>query len=256
MSARVLTFDVERLPMRTKDLPVWDMKGLQYRRLVPDDIARWDRTVCLAYRWKGERRIGFIAEWLPGGRDEFLRRAHELIDEADLLVGHNSKGFDYPHLLGDFTMAGLSRPSPVKHFDTLLTARSNANWPANHLDTLDKRFGNHGKTDKYRVEMAEAAVDGDERQQRLIERYNKGDIRATDRVAKVLLPHATGFNLGLYEDDPTAPVCPRCQSSRLQRRGYLVKQALRYPRFQCQSCGGWSTSRSSVPGPVEMRPAR
>ena len=255
MSAKILTFDIERVPMRTKPLAAWDMKSLQYRRLTPADIDRWSRTICLAYRWKGERRIGFIAEWHEGGRTGFLLEAQRLIDEADILVGHNSKGFDHPHLLGEFILEGIAPPSPVQHFDTLLTARSVANWEANHLDTLDKRFGFEGKTDKYRIEMAEAAVDGDAKAQRRIERYNKGDIRATDRVAGVLLPYAP-INLGLYELDPENPVCPSCKSTNMQRRGYLVKIALRYPRFQCQDCGRWTHSRKAVPGSVEMRPAR
>lgn len=255
MPARQLIFDIERLPMRTKALAAWDMKSLQYRRLTPDDIDRWSRTVCLAYQWEGERKIGFIAEWHEG-RVEFLLKAQALIDEADILIGHNSKGFDYPHLLGEFLLEGIDAPSPVKHIDTLLLARRFANFEANHLDTLDKRFGHQGKTDKYRIEVAEAAVAGDLRMQRKIELYNRGDIRATKRVKDTLLPYVD-INLGLYEDDPTRPVCTACGSRRLQRRGVSVKDALRYPRYHCQDCGRWMTARSAVPGgSVEMRPAR
>ena len=90
----------------------------------------------------------------------------------------------------------------------------------------------------------------------MIERYNRGDVRATTGLAKKLRP-LWGVNLGLFEDDPTRPVCTSCKSRRLQRRGFAVKAALRYPRWQCGDCGRWMTSKTAVKsaGSVEMRPA-
>lgn len=255
MSARILIFDIERIPLRTKNLAAWDFKSLQYRRLTPDDVERWGRTICLAYQWYGEKRVGFIAEWQDGGRKGFLEGARDLLDQADVVVGHNSTGFDVPHLKGEFILEGLTPPSPFKEFDTLLTMRRNGNLEANHLDTLDKRFGYTGKTDKYRIDVAEGAVAGDVKLQRRIERYNKGDIAATRRVFERLRPYGN-LNLGLFADDPTAPVCSACEGSNLHRRGYAVKTALRYPKYQCQDCGKWSTSKTAVKGlSVEMRPA-
>jgi hypothetical protein len=257
VTARILVFDIERLPMRTKSLPVWDMKGLTYRRLTPDDIDRWGRTICLAYRWLGEGRTEFIAEWTEGGRHDFLVAARDLLDQADLVVGHNSTGFDVPHLTGEFILENILPPSPFKQFDTLLTMRKNGNLEANHLDTLDKRFGFSGKTDRYRIEMAEAAAAGDEKAQRRIERYNKGDIAATVRVYHRLRPWHQSVNLGLFASDPTRPTCPACESPKLQRRGFATKAASRYARYQCQKCGKWSTSKTAdrAAGSVEMRPA-
>ena len=94
---------------------------------------------------------------------------------------------------------------------------------------------------------------GDLAAQRRIERYNKGDVRASTGLAKKFLP-LSNVNLGLFNDDPTLPVCPGCGSRRLQRRGVAVKAALRYPRLHCQSCGKWSTSKKALPGAVEVRP--
>jgi hypothetical protein len=231
------------------------MRGLQNKYLTPDDIESWGRTVCLAYQWWNEP-MQFIAEWQEGGRDGYLRAAKALLEEADVLVGHNSKGFDFPHLKGDLLMAGLGTVPTPKHVDTLLMARQHANWEANHLDTLTKRLGIPAKTDKYRIAVAMAAVGGDVKAQRQIERYNRGDVRATTGLAKEFRP-LWPVNLGLFEDDPTRPVCTACKSRRLQRRGFAVKDALRYPRFQCQGCGKWMTSKTAdkVAGSVEMRPA-
>ena len=255
MSARVLVLDLERVPAWTKPLPVWDMRGLQNKYLSPDDIESWGRTICLAYQWWGEP-IQFIAEWQEGGREGYLAAAKELLERADVLVGHNSQKFDFPHLKGDLMMAGLGTVPEPKHVDTLLMARKHANWEANHLDTLTKRLGIPAKTDKYRIQTAMDAVAGDVKKQREIERYNRGDVRATTGLATVLRPW-WNVNLGLFEEDPNRPVCTACKSRRLQRRGFAVKAALRYPRWHCQKCGKWQTSKTAdrAAGSVEMRPA-
>src|SRR5512139_484160 len=163
--------------MWTKPLPAWDMKSLQYRRLSPNDIDTWGRTICFAYRWGLTGPIEFAAEWLDGGRDRYLETAQAVLEQADVLSGHNSQEFDHKHLAGDlFIERGVAVPK-IKHIDTLKLARQNANFEANHLDTLTKRLGIPSKTDKYRIEVAMAAVNGDPKAQRRIERYCKGDVR-------------------------------------------------------------------------------
>ena len=255
MSARILLLDIERTPAWTKPLPVWDMKALKYKYLGPGDIETWSRTICHAYKWLGDRTVSFMAEWEDGGRKGFLERTSALLEEADLIVGHNMRDFDLPHLTGELILENLPVPPLPKVFDTLRTMQKHGNLENNQLDTLDKRFGFTGKTDRYRIEMAMAAVNGDEKAQKRIERYAKGDIKATERVYLRLRPLGR-VNLGLFADDPTRPVCPHCESKKVQRRGYSVKSALRYPRLHCQSCGGWSTAKTAIKeaGSVELRP--
>lgn len=255
MSARVLILDLERIPAWTKSLPVWDMQGLKNRYLSPDDIESWGRTICFAYRWGLTGPIQFAAEWQEGGRESFLRLAQALLEEADVLSGHNSEGFDHKHLAGDL-FAELNVVVPkIKHIDTLKLARSNANYENNQLVSLTERFGIPSKTDKYRIGVAMAAVAGDPKAQRKIELYNRGDVKASTGMLKKFLP-LSGVNLGLFEDDPTRPACSHCaKAGKMQRRGTAVKQALRYARFQCQACGGWTTAKTALPGgAVEMRP--
>lgn len=255
MSPRVLVFDIERVPMRTKQLEAWDMKSLQYRRLSPNDIDSWGRTICLAYQWLGERKVHFIAEWQEGGRQGFLENARDLLSEADLVVGHNSKGFDVPHLQGEFMLEKIEQPSPFKQFDTLLTARSKANFEANHLDTLTRRFGLSHKTDKYSSKVAWAAVEGDEKAQRRIQRYNEGDVRATTALYLYLRPLGS-VNLNVFFDDEADVVrCGACTKTKVQKRGVQVTGLGRYQRYHCQSCGAWGKGKKLLSPTVEVRPA-
>lgn len=253
MTARIVVLDIERVPMWTKPLPVWDMAGLKNHYLTSDEIESWGRTICMAYRWQGEKEMHFISEW-GDGRGEFLDKAWDVYDEADVVVGHNVQDFDSLHLNGDWIIAGRTLPSPVQYVDTLKLARKGANWEANHLDTLDKRFGHRGKTDKYRIQMAMDAVNGDVRAQKKIQRYNEGDIRASERVYERLRP-LSKVNVGAFVDSDV-PACPACGGTELERRGYSYTAAGAYPRFHCKNkrCGKWSKGRKSE-YLVELRPA-
>ena len=253
MGARVLIYDIERIPAWTKPLPIWSMKALKYKYLTPNDIESWGRTICLAYKWLGDKKIHFISEWSTGGREGFLKAAWDLLDEADVVVGHNMQDFDHPHLEGEFILEDMGLPSPVKVFDTLKVMRKHGNLENNQLDTLDKRFGFSGKSDKYRIATAMGAVNGDEKLQRQIERYNKGDIRATERVYLRLRP-AGSINLGVYFDDDLQR-CPHCASQKVQKRGVAVTGLGRYQRYQCQSCSGWSKGKRALSATAEGRPA-
>lgn len=253
MSPRILVLDIERLPAWTKPLPVWDMKALKYKYLGPGDIDSWGRTICHAYQWLEDRSVSFMAEWEEGGRKGFLQRTADLLMEADMIVGHNMRDFDLPHLTGEFILEDIPVPPLPKVFDTLRTMQKHGNLENNQLDTLDKRFGHRGKTDKYRIDMAMAAANGDVSQQKRIERYAKGDIKATKRVALRLLP-LSRINLGVFVDG-VQMVCSRCASPKVQRRGFTTTQAGRYPRFQCQSCGGWSRGKKLLGPTTELRPA-
>jgi hypothetical protein len=247
---KILVLDIERVPMFTKPLPVWTMGDLRNHWLRADEIESWGRTICLAYRWQGDKQIRFIAEWHEG-RKAFLQKAWDLYDEADIVVGHNIVSFDTPHLQGEWLLEDMNLPSPVRQVDTLKLARKGANWEANHLDILDKRFGNRGKSDKYRIQLAMDAVNGDPKAQGKIERYNAGDIRATERVYHRLRP-LSKVNVGLFIDDEQ-PLCPACGGTKLQRRGYSVTGVSVFPRYRCMTCGKWMRGKKSE-RIVELRP--
>ena len=253
MSPRVLIFDIERIPAWTKPLPIWDLKALKYKYLTPADIQSWGRTICLAYQWLGESKIHFIAEWQEGGRAAFLEKARDLLTEADVVVGHNMADFDLPHLEGEFILENMTPPAPSRVFDTLKTMRKHGNLENNQLDTLDKRFGFTGKSDKYRIGMAMDAVNGDVKAQTKIKRYNEGDIRATKRVYLRLRP-VGNVNLGVFFDDSDVVVrCGACTKSTVQKRGVAVTSVSRFQRYQCTSCGAWGRGKKALSPTVEVR---
>ena len=245
--ANLATLDIERFPgafkLDWRGLAVegefWDLG--QYRRAIgrrihPDEVTRWPRTICVAWRWYGQKRVEFVSEW-GDGYDAMLKAAHAVFDKADAVQGHNMDGFDKKKLAGEWAMAGLTPPTPFKVIDTLKVARSHLGMESNTLDSLCQRFGLVAKTDRYDIEVARAAIDGNKAAQKRIERYNRGDIIASEGLADFLRPwHKTHPHLGTPADER---VCNRCGSTELTLLPKRWRANVQdYALYECGNCGG------------------
>lgn len=265
VTAKVLTLDIERIPGRftmnhrgcTITGEFWDLnsvKGWTGRRIHPDDVTEWPRTICAAWRWYGEEEVHFAAEWEVGGNNGFLRRLWEVADECDIAIGHNAGGFDFPILAGDWAMLGLPAPSPFKIIDTLKVARSAFSMPSNTLDSLAKRLGVESKSDKYDVRVAQAAVDGDKEAQARIEGYNRGDIIASEALFDRLRPYAKGIpHLGMWTDDELA--CPSCGSAMTATGKTVHANVQKYEHLTCPNCGTHARGTTTLKSPTRTRAA-
>ena len=243
--ARILTIDIERLPGRARmehrgltiEGDFWDLSGWKYiigRRIHPDDVIEWPRTICAAWKWHGTPRVHFAAEWLPGDTS-WLHAAWDAYDEADIVVGHNLAGFDTKKLRGAWLELGLPEPRPFKTIDTLKVARE-FGFESNTLDALCKRLGIPAKTDKYSVEVARAACAGTLAAQRKITRYNKGDIVATEGLYDYFRGHMPSHPHIAPASDELA--CNQCGSTDLKLSAKPHRaQALAYPLYRCGDCG-------------------
>lgn len=246
-SARILTLDIERIPGRAevqhRGLTItgdfWDLNGWKHtigRRIHPDDVIEWPRSICAAAKWYDERGTMFTAEWEEGGHEAFMRQAWEWYDEADVVVGHNLQSFDSKHLKSAWAEYGWPAPTPWKTVDTLKVARAEFAFESNTLDALCKRLGIPAKSGKYDVATARAACAGDTAAQRKLRAYNVGDIRATEAAYNRLRPwNRSHPNLALWTDDDRA--CPACGS---EKRTLLDKDAVtavtRYAQYRCNRC--------------------
>lgn len=250
--SKILTLDIERI-RGLATVPFWGPYDYKNKRIPPDTVVRAPRTIMYAWKWEDERKVHSIAEWREGP-EAMAQRAYDLYCEADVVVGHNIKGFDSPHLQALVNEYGLVLPK-VQHEDTLLIARKNFNYEFNHLDSLCRRYGLPHKTDKYDPESAERAVAGVVKDQVRIERYCRGDVRASEALGKHYRP-LSGINFAAI-DAVGGLVCPYCKSTHVQKRGTAVTKAgYRYPRYQCQACGAWSNGRKNDGSEMnEVKPA-
>jgi ribosomal protein S27AE len=250
---RILIIDIERLPGEVT-LDMWhprDFKRVNY--VHPDRWSTLPSTVCYAAKWYGERKVEFVAQW-DGGAEAMTRRAWELYDEADAVVTFNGKRFDNKVLASDWVVAGLTPPSPWRDVDLFTVASREFAFESRSLAHLCERLGIAGKSGHYNAAEAKAAAAGDVKAQRSLARYNREDVRATerayDRLGAWIKDHP---HHGLYSGEERS--CPRCGSTSLTQHGWHRTAVTAYARMRCDDCGAFSRL-THVKARTMTRPAR
>lgn len=240
----VMTLDIERLPGSfTADF--WDLNAFKGRRIRPDQVTAWPRTICVAWRWYGEKRTQFASEW-EDGQAGMLRRVWEAYDAADVVYGHNVDRFDTKHLNTGWRDLGLPPPSPFKIVDTLTEARKVFGDESMQLVALTERLGIDTKTDRYDVDVARAALAGDKAAQRKLKAYNVGDVAASEQLVDAFRGWIPSHPHNLMGEATDVSTCNQCWGPNLAPNGWALASQMRYPLFRCTDCGGQVQGRKGV----------
>jgi hypothetical protein len=226
--SKILIVDIERLPGLAK---VWQPK-VDY--IAPRNFVQWPRLLCLAARWYGQKEMMFAAEW--EGREQMVRTAWDWYDQADIVVTFNGIRFDNKHLKTEWLELGMKPPRPWRDVD-LFPAVKTFGFESRSLDSVTRRLGRPGKAMFYDMEMAQAAVDGDEKAQRRLRRYNAGDVELTewlyDRLRGWIPTHPF---IGVADNEAH---CNQCGSTRLvQQPSKYRAVVIDYNLLRCADCGG------------------
>lgn len=235
-ASKIITLDIERMKGVFRS-EFWDLNDFKGRRIHPDDVLEWPRTICIAWKWYDREDVEFAAEWGRNGREGMLKRAWDAYDKADIVVGHNLAAFDTKKLKSDWRDIGLPSPSPWKTVDTLRVARTEFGDESRTLDALCKRLGLVSKSDRYDVEVARAACAGDKEAQRRIKAYNQGDILATEALYDRLRGWMPGHpHIGALDGETMK--CNQCGSTEYVANGTRLAEQIRYKAYRCANCGG------------------
>lgn len=174
-----------------------------------------------------------------------IKGIYKLLEEAEVVVHFNGQRFDIPVLNKEFLKLGLKPPSPYKQVDLYQAVKRMFRFESNKMTAITKQLELGEKLKHRGFELWVGCVNGDAECWKVMERYNKQDVRIMERLYTKLLPWIPNHpHQGLQH----AEACPRCGVvGRMQSRGIGVVRTMRYRRYQCQACGGWSRSRTSEP---------
>lgn len=240
MTPKILMIDIETSP---NIAAVW---GLFNQNIGISAMLEAGRTLCFAYKWQGEKQIGFTSEW-DDGRDAMIAQAWDLFDEADIICHYNGKKFDVPTINKEFVLEGATPPSPYRQIDLLPIVRQQFRFTSNKLDYVCQQLGIGEKTSHTGFQLWMDVLNEDPKAQRLMAKYNKQDVRLLEELYGVLLPWFTRTpNIGAYDEISSRPACTKCGCEDITYRGYQTSQAGRYRRFVCNSCGGWSREAANL----------
>lgn len=240
---RILILDVERLDGISLQ-HYWDRGDLKQRYIHYETVVRQPRTTIFCAKWYDKPDVIQLTEWDKGGRRRFLSRVHDMMRQADILVGHNIDNADLPWLRGDLHIeAGLPPLPPFKTVDTLKVLRREfkTGAPFKSLDAFCQIVGLPSKTDHYdRHAMERAVTEKSVADRERLVSYCAGDVLATQGLYDYLRPHITNHPALFVDGKDKLTVCNRCghDTEPIPRR--YIANVMSYTMHRCVSCGGHS----------------
>ena len=246
---KILLFDIETAPMLSNVWSLWtEIKSM---KMVEKDwyVLTWSA------KWLGESSRKNITKALPdypnykkNKEDDgaLLKDMWQLLDEADVVIGHNAQKFDVKKLNARFLINGMFPPSPYRMIDTLKAAKAHFAFSSNKLDSLGEILGLGRKVDTGGFELWRGCMNGNKKSWKKMCTYNKQDVELLEKVYLKLRPfikNHPNISLDGNNDDKQ---CPACGSSKMNKRGYAYTNTSKYQRLQCASCGKWCRERSNL----------
>ena len=235
---RILFIDLETSPITAH---TW---GLWQQNISIKQIVESTEVICFGARWMDQKRVIFKSVH-HDGKQAMLKELHALMDEADAIVGWNSKGFDHKHIRREFLEAGMLPPSPAKDIDLMLEVKRNFRFPSNKLDYVAQRLGVGAKVEHTGFDLWLGCMAGDKKSWQMMKKYQIQDVNLLLDLYDKLLPWIKHPNLPAH-DGIEGDACTNCGSVDLKRRGYEVLGTGKYQKYQCAECGKWMRGKSAV----------
>lgn len=230
-------------------------------------VASWgigDQTIGLNQILEDWSVLSWAARWLGSNeiiyqdnraakkvRDDknLLKGIHKLLNEADIVVGQNSKSFDVKKLNARFAIHGFPPVKPFKQVDTLVLARKYFKFTSNKLEHLCKTLNlpnRKHKSDKFvGMKLWDECLAGNLEAWKEMQIYNTNDVLTLEDLYNVLAPYGIGIDFNIYRNDLEKLTC-NCGSTNLQKRGYNNSSVGRFQRYQCKSCRTWMSSKINL----------
>lgn len=247
MSPKILLFDIETKPNQAY---VW---GMWKQNIAPGQLIDEWEMLTWAAKWLHKRRVmsDSVHKHKSGTDYEILLGLRDLLNEADIVIGHNARRFDRKKANARFIKYDILPPSPYRVIDTLDEAKKNFAFTSNRLDALGKYLGVGQKLDTGGFDLWARCCNGEKAAFKEMLAYNREDVRLLERVYLKMLPWMQNHpNLGVY-GECDEPVCRNCGSEDLHWRGFAYTQVGKYHRYHCQDCGSWGQSRFTILGKEE-----
>lgn len=252
---KILYYDVEIAPTQAL---VW---GRFKQNISSSQVVSHWYVLTQSWAWSnGEIQGSRLtpAEALEEDDEALIAQVWHLLDEADVVIGHNLRRFDIKKINARFAYYGFPAPSPYKIIDTLEIAKVRFSFPSNKLNDLCDFLGIGVKADVGGMETWAKAIKGDlEALEHMLE-YNNQDINLTRQLYNRL----KGFdnnavNLAVMRGGVGKALCPTCTSDDIVplENKYVYTPNSRYQAYRCRNCNTnmRSTSRDKSSGNAFVR---
>jgi DNA polymerase elongation subunit (family B) len=170
---------------------------------------------------------------------KILKSIWKLLDEADIVVGHNSDQFDVKVLNARFIKNGMKPPSSFKKMDTKKLSKKHFRFMSNKLayltDSLCRtKKSSHGKFPGF--SMWEQCLKGNKEAFKEMKAYNIVDVTSMEELFLKILPWENSDIFNTYQNEDSCT----CGNKKFKKSGFIYTTKAKYQRYKCTKCGSES----------------
>lgn len=228
---KILIIDIETAPM---EVFAW---GLYDQNIALNQIKKDWSIMSFAAKWLDKKEV--IQQDISDYTElQLLSRLWILLNDADIVVGQNSKQFDIKKINARFIQHELSPPSSYQQIDTRQLAKKYFGFTSNSLEYMSDKLCKKYKKLKHKkfpgMELWTECLKGNKKAWTAMAEYNIFDVLATEELYKKLQPWDNSINFNVFYGDEGA-YCP-CGSTDFYKNGYTYSSRGKFQRYSCKKC--------------------
>jgi hypothetical protein len=240
---KILLIDIETAPI------LGDVWNLFDQNVALNQIVKDWHLLSFCAKWLDEKEVIYYdqrnASDIENDKD-LIKKLWKLLDEADIVIGHNSKNFDIPKINARIIMHELPPPSTFRQIDTLQIARKFFDFTSNKLEYLTGKLCKKYKKLKHNKfpghDLWRECLKGNREAWNKMKEYNIHDVLALEELYHKLQAWDTTINFSVYSDSEDI-VC-NCGHTEFKKNGFKYLTAGKYQRYTCKKCG--SETRDNI----------
>ena len=240
---KMLVLDIETSPFTAYSYNRWQVNISDLMRR-DDDIT----ILSYAYKWIGSDEV-FYEENRDNCDKAILEKLSKVLDEADIVIGHNMQRFDAPMINTRLAMNGLPPTSPYRVVDTLKIAKKHYKFEKNSLDWVARSLKCSRKLEHKNfpgmaiwIEM----LHGNDEAWAENKAYNKMDVVVTEEIYYKMRAFTKPHPSIVIGADSSSKRCVTCGSKDLTEDGYHYTNTSKFKRYKCANCGSFSRARKNL----------
>lgn len=211
-------------------------------------IREGGHLLTIAWKWLGESKV--ISERLTmlqaieGNDLSLVTTLWDLVEQADVVIGHNINNFDLPVFKTRCVFNQLPAPRKVKTVDTLNLAKE-FRFNSNKLNSLCQALDLGAKIETGGMSLWIRCIHGDDKALEEMEVYNRMDIDLLEELYMELRSYSSRHpNFAVELGDKIR--CNVCCSDKVKPTGNLVSTNLSvFEEYSCE-CGSRFKTRQSI----------
>jgi len=256
---KIILWDIETLPNLDKALEHWVNLDCQWKK-VPM-TATVSTIICVGWKNLHSKKIHCInawdyKRWSKDKNDDYdvCKAAYDVLHDADGIVTHNGKKFDYKFLNTRLMHHGLPLLPKIPHIDTKVMSSRNLTIVNNRLGSVAEFFKVDGKMQNGGWKLWVDVHNGSKKARKTMEKYCKQDVNVLEMIFNKMKPFAgniPNYNqfTGLGKE---SRVCPSCGSGNLEKNGLRRTKTTVFQRYRCKDCGSNCQTNSKDMKPVSI----